>query len=181
MSGSFIDDLRDIPGFNSLDGKTKDRGMRVTGEDADGDFDGESDLGKKTKERETFPCETCGGTGMYRHPRIHQPKAHCFACKGKGYFYKSFKDRQASKAKRVARKEKVIADTVADFEQLNPGLLADMRKHSWNTFLADLVSRIDAGKPISDKAIEAAQRSVDRANARDEERAAAKRAAIENA
>lgn len=176
MSGSFIDDLRDIPGLNDLNGKSKDRGLRVTGEDADGDYDDSGDdLGTKSKdERPTFPCETCRGTGMYQHPRIHQPKSECFACKGKGFYYQSYGDRMAARAKRAARKQAVIADAVSDFEQLNPGLLEGMRKHSsWNDFLRDLVARIDAGKPCSEKAIDAARRAVDKADARDAEKAAA--------
>lgn len=183
-TGSFIDDLRDIPGFNELSTKPRDRGLRVTGEDADGDYDDSGDdLGTKSKtERETFPCESCSGTGRYRGVRIHQPEEKCFACKGRGFYYKSFKDRQASKAKRAARKQQVIANAVSDFEQAHPGLLEGMRKHSsWNDFLRDLVGRIDAGKDISERAIEAARRAVDKANARDAEKAAAAVARVTNA
>lgn len=179
---SFIDDLSDIPGLNDLSRKPRDTGLRVTGEDADGDYDGSGDdLGTKKVERETFPCESCAGTGKYRGARIHQPKSECFACKGKGFFYKSFKDRQAGKQKRAARKERVIAEAKSAFEQEHPLLLAGMRKHSWNEFLRKLLADIDAGKTLSVNAIAAAERTIAKADARDAEREAAKNARIENA
>lgn len=178
---SFIDDLSDIPGLNDLSRKPRDTGLRVTGEDADGDYDDSGDdLGTKKVERETFPCESCAG--KYRGPRVHQEKAHCFACKGKGFFYQSRKDREASKAKRVARKERVIAEAKSAFEREYPLLLAGMRKHaSWNDFLKRLLIDVEAGKHLGANAIAAAERAIAKADARDAEREAAKSARVENA
>lgn len=185
MTGSFIDDLRDIPGLNDLNTrKPKNDGLRITGENADGDWDGEDDLTEaKSKERETFPCESCHGTGLYQHPRLHQPKTECFACKGRGYYFKSYKDRMESRAKRAARKQKVKDDAAAAFATQHPDLWAGMIKHaSWNEFLAKLVAEIRDGRQnISENAIAAAQRTVDKANARDAERDAAKAKRLEGA
>lgn len=61
---------------------------------------------KAKKERKTFPCQSCGGTGVYRAPRVHQEKAHCFPCGGKGFFYQSEGDRL--KARRSTRKAGVL-------------------------------------------------------------------------
>lgn len=180
---SFIDDLRDIPGLNDMSSKTKDRGLRVTGEDPDGDFDGDFDgEDKPAKERETFPCESCGGTGRYRGVRVHQPAVECFACKGRGFFYTSYKDRLASRQKAAARKVARIEQGLDTFEALHPGLLAGMRKHaSWNDFLRDLLAKLTDGLDLSDKAVEAAQRTVDKAEARDREREAARQARVAGA
>lgn len=183
---SFIDDLKDIAGLNDLNGKVKDRGLRVTGEDADGDYDegdDADDLGTRKIERETFPCESCLGTGFYRGVRVHQEKTECFACKGRGYFFKSYRDRMASRQKRAARKQQVKDNARIAFETAYPDLWAGMVKHaSWNEFLAKLVGEIREGRDnISEKAIAAAQRTVDKANARDAERDAAKAKRLEGA
>lgn len=164
--GSFIDDLRDIPALNNFDAPSANPHKAIAKEDA----------------REKFPCESCRGTGIYQNPRVHQEKSHCFACKGKGFFYKSYADRMASKARRVARKERVVNDSLASFDTKFPGLLADMRKHaSWNEFLRKLVGDIDAGKALSEKAIAAAQNTIAKANARDDERAAGNARRLEGA
>ena len=174
MSGSFIDDLRDIPGLNDMSSKPRDRGLRVTGEDADGDFDGEDDL-TEAKERETFPCESCQGTGRYRGVRIHQPAVECFACKGKGYFFKSYKDRLASRQKRAARKQRVIQSGIEAFAQQYPTTYAGIVKHAaWNEFMRNLLTDLQAGKELREGAIAAADRVIEKANARDAERDAAK-------
>jgi hypothetical protein len=126
------------------------------------------------KARETFPCESCGGTGIYRGVRVHQTATECFACKGKGYFFKSFKDRQAARQQAAVRKEKQIATGLQAFGQQYPGLLEGIRKNaSWNDFLRDLLAKLETGHDLSDNAIAAAQRTVDKAAARDAERAAA--------
>lgn len=179
ISGSFIDDLADISGLNDMSGKTKDRGLRVKGEDPDGDFDGEGD---QAKERETFPCESCGGTGRYKGVRIHQPAVECFACKGKGHFMKSYKDRLATRQKRAARKQQLIQSGIEAFAKQYPTTYAGIVKHaSWNEFMRNLLADLNAGKDLRDGAIAAADRVIEKANARDAEREAAKAKRLEGA
>lgn len=56
-------------------------------------------------ERPTFPCESCAGTGFYRGVRVHQAEVICFACKGRGFYFVSYQDRMAKRAKAAARKQ----------------------------------------------------------------------------
>lgn len=157
---SFIDDLADLP-LNDLHATT---------------------AGKAAAPRETFPCESCLGTGRYRGVRIHQEAVECFACKGKGYFFKSYADRMAARAKAADRKQARIDNGLTAFAAANPGLLEGMRKHaSWNDFLRDLLAKLEGGTALSGNAIAAAQRTIDKANARDADRAAAARARVADA
>lgn len=174
---SFIDDLADIPGLNDLSARST---TPRTARDADDDTDDARPA--KADDRPTFPCESCGGTGRYKGVRIHQPAVECFACKGRGYFFTSYKDRLAARAKAANRKQQRITHGLELFEETHPGLLADMRKHaSWNEFLRDLVAKLDQGLDLSDRALEAAQRTVDRARAREQDRAREQLSRLANA
>lgn len=177
---SFIDDLRDIPGLNDLTRKARDTGLRVTGEDADGDYDDSADE-LDVPQRETFPCESCQGTGLYKGVRVHQAAVECFACKGKGYFFKSYKDRLDARNKRAARKQAKIASGLDALNAAHPGLIDGMRRHSWNDFLARMLAELEGGRTLSEKAIDAALASIAKADARDAQRAAEKAARIEGA
>lgn len=184
LNGSFIDDLRDVPGLNDMTRKPKDRGLRVTGEDADGDYDDSGDdLGTKAKaQRETFPCESCQGTGKYRGVRRHQPAVECFACKGRGFFYKSFKDRQAKRVVRAARKQRVKDEGKALFYAEHPGLEAKINKLAlWNDFAKEMLMKIDQWGSINDNQIAAIDRSYAKAEARDAQREADRKARTVNA
>lgn len=155
-NGSFIDDLQDI-----IDNPTTS--AHVTP--------------KAKKERETFPCESCGGTGRYRGVRIHQPEERCFACNGKGYFYKSYADRMAAKQKRLQKKIDAVAAAKEQFDAAHPGVIEGLRKlTSWNNFAASLVEQYDAKGSLSDKQVAAAINQIEKAAARDAQRAAEKAA-----
>lgn len=156
MSGSFIDDLRDIPGLNDFDAPSANPHKQIAKED----------------ERERFPCEACAGTGRYLGARVHQEKAHCFACKGKGYFFKSYGDRMKARQQAAARKATALSNQKADFDQAYPGLIEGLRSlSSWNEFAASLVNQYEAKGSLSDKQAEAGLRQVAKAAERDAKRA----------
>lgn len=133
---------------------------------------------KIAKERPTFPCESCGGTGRYRGVRVHQQEERCFPCKGKGYFYSSYADRQAKRVQSRTRKATALASKKAEFEALNGKLLAKVRADliSWNGFAAKLIEEYDAKGSLSPKQIESLQTQCDKNDARQAERNAAKAA-----
>lgn len=159
-TGSFIDDLADIPGLNDLNARSTSSAPK-----------------KAPKERETFPCESCGGTGFYRGVRVHQEKEHCFACKGKGFFYKSYADRQKERHKRAAKKADALNVAKDSFHNEYPGLIESMRPlASWNNFVADLLRQFDERGSLSDKQAAAGLNQVEKAAARDAQRAAEKAA-----
>lgn len=128
--------------------------------------------------RPTFPCESCAGTGKYRGVRVHQTEEKCFACKGKGYFFTSYKDRQAKRVQSRVSKATKLASAKAEFEALNGALLAKVRADllPWNGFAASLIEHYDAKGSLSDRQIESLQAQCDKNDARQAERNAAKAA-----
>lgn len=164
MSNSFIDDLSDLPSFNKL--STGSETVSVPA----------------PKARETFPCESCAGTGKYRGVRVHQAATECFACKGRGYHLKSRADRMATKAKRANTMAVNLATKQAAFNETHPGLIEGLRALiSWNGFALSLVTQYDERGGLSDKQAEAGWNQVNKAKARDAERAAEKVSRVENA
>ena len=85
---------------------------------------------KAKKDRPTFPCQSCVGTGQYQRVRVHQEKAHCFACGGRGFFYTDPHKRAANKVKRQTRKvaeaekqRQVLIAAQAQFNKEYPGVI----------------------------------------------------------
>lgn len=108
------------------------------------------------KDRPTFPCQSCAGTGVYRAPRIHQEKAHCFACGGKGFFYTSPYERQKRKQAAHNRKADAILKVQQVFDAQYPGVI-DMAREFARTseFMRDLVDQYGRGKLLSERQVEA--------------------------
>jgi len=180
MSNSFIDDLSDLPGLNVLTTKSSKAPSVLPAEE--NMFIEDDGAMPKADTRPTFPCESCQGTGRYRGVRVHQAATECFACKGRGFHYKSRADRMATRAKRLDTTLKNIAKKNALFHEQNPGLIEGLRAMtSWNDFAASLVAQFDEKGGLSDKQIAAGQGQIDKAAARDAERAAAKVASVVNA
>lgn len=166
MSDSFIDDLRDLPSFNQFDAPAASphKAIRAEGE------------------APTFPCESCNGTGLYRGARIHQEKTHCFACKGKGYFKMSRKDREAQRAKSRQRKERVLDEGRAAFVDQHPTIIPALTEMiGWNDYARSLVEQFNARGSLSEKQVAGAERMIAKVEATRKEKAEAKTARVENA
>lgn len=158
-TGSFIDDLQDIPGLNDFDAPASNPHKAIA----------------KRDNRPTYPCESCGGTGIYQHPRLHQEKTHCFACKGRGFFYKSTADRYKERAKRAQKKVDTLTAAKTAFNAEYPEVIEGLRSlMSWNNFAASLVEQYEARGTLSDRQVEAARNQIRKAAERDAQRAAAK-------
>lgn len=137
---SFIDDLKDIEGLNDFTSR------------------GAGSATPKAA-RETFPCESCGGTGRYKGVRVHQQATECFACKGKGYFFTSTKDRYAKRQQAAARKQSSKELAQAAFNEANPGLVERLRAiSSWNSFAVSMLQGFDQWNGLTDRQVEACQR-----------------------
>lgn len=163
MTGSFIDDLKaDGLDLNNFDKLSANPHKAIA----------------KAKERPTFPCESCRGTGRYQGVRVHQPEEKCFACKGKGFFYTSYADRLAARKKSKQSKIDKLAATKAEFEKDHGPLLAKVRSDllPWNGFAASLIEHYDTKGHLSDRQIESLQTQCDKNDVRQAERAAAKAA-----
>jgi len=161
MTGSFIDDLKaDGLDLNNFDKTSANPHKQIA----------------EVKARPTFPCESCRGTGRYQGVRLHQPEEKCFACKGKGYFFKSYADRMAGRQKSAAKKQAKVDLAQTQFAERNPGLMDRVRAEllPWNSFAVEMVMEFDTRGSLTENQVAALHRSLDKNAERQAERAAAK-------
>lgn len=120
-------------------------------------------VAKPKKDRPTFPCMSCAGTGKYCSPRVHQEKAHCFACAGKGFFYTDPHKRAANKAKRADKKQQAITFAREALEEQRPGLW-DIIVHasSKSTIMESFRNQILEGRHLSEKQVAVVLKWADR-------------------
>lgn len=119
-----------------------------------------------------YPCGQCHGTGKYHGPRVHQEKAHCFACRGTGYFLSSPEVRARQKQARVAKKNDKAQELLKRkeaFGQAHPELYKELvkvqREGSTSEFITSLASRFDAKGELSENQIAAWTRGREKLNA----------------
>lgn len=99
-------------------------------------------------------CFECNGTGRFLGTRIHQPKSHCFACKGRGWFKTSYADRIKAKVQREAREAAKKADAQSKFMEANPDLVEGLRAIAgWHQFAGKLVADFDKWNRLTEKQI----------------------------
>lgn len=121
------------------------------------------------------PCHECAGTGFYRGVRIHQEKSQCFACKGKGYFKKSYSDRLKARGQAAARKVKKTDEVKAGFREANKGLIESLEAiASWHQFAASMIASFNQYGSLTDKQVTALWSALARVEAKRAEREAAK-------
>ena len=104
---------------------------------------------KAKKDRPTFPCQSCAGTGNYQNVRVHQEKSHCFACGGKGFFYTSPFERQKKRDAAHNRKANAILSAQQAFDQQYPGVIAMVREFAAKSeFMRDLLEAAMELQPV---------------------------------
>jgi len=112
---------------------------------------------KKTDTRQKFPCTACGGSGKYQHVRIHQPKTHCFACRGKGHFLTSPEQRAKNRNNAQVNKYKKLKAKILAFKADNAELCEYLESVvSWNSFARSLLSDINDRGSLTDNQLSAA-------------------------
>lgn len=113
---------------------------------------------KKSAPQQKWTCNACHGTGKYRGARIHQPKAHCFQCGGRGYFKTSPEKRRKARQSAADRKRAAVEAERARLDSEHSGVLTWLvARAEKSDFARSLVERVDSGKTLSDKQIAAAQ------------------------
>jgi len=101
-------------------------------------------------------CNECHGSGRYRGVRVHQEKAHCFACRGRGYFMRSYADRMADAQKAAAKKVAAVTRIRSELNVRSPELTGWMADNAhWCTLAASLLDQIERGKEPTDRQVEA--------------------------
>jgi hypothetical protein len=117
---------------------------------------------KAEKPAETFPCQSCAGTGLWKGFKrsAYGPVAvsgKCFSCNGKGEFKKSYADRQKAKEQRQTRKAAVADAARAVMIEEHGQMIADLTNMAtWHSFAASLIEQFNARGDLSDKQIAAA-------------------------
>jgi hypothetical protein len=92
------------------------------------------------KDRPTFPCQSCVGTGRYLKPRRHQKDNRCFACGGRGFFFQSHGDRMKRRQQEAARKRAKLETAQAVFDADNPGVSEFLAQNAgWSNFLREML------------------------------------------
>ena len=117
--------------------------------DLEGDFDAEL-ARERNESRPKFPCGACLGTGRYHGPRTHQEKAHCFACKGKGFFLTSPHQREKARDSAAKRKAKAKAE-VAEIYAEDGTMAFLLGAAQWSEFAASLLERIQGGRELTER------------------------------
>jgi hypothetical protein len=134
---------------------------------------------KAPAERQTFPCEHCGGSGKWRGGVNKAGEGKCYACKGKGHFMSSRQDRRKARKQRKQSAAKRIHDGAAALQEANPGLFEGLLEiQSWNSFAADLLRQWTTKGNLSEKQIEAANRMLAKIAANKAKREEAKADAV---
>jgi hypothetical protein len=126
----------------------------------------------KYAKTQTFACEACFGTGKWRGGRSNNAgESKCFACGGKGHFMTSQADRDAAKQKRHHSKIVKARNDAAAFDESHPGVRDYLASaHTWSTFAADLLMRLNQYHSLSDRQIAAVHSMIAKSEARKIER-----------
>lgn len=124
-------------------------------DDANAEFDSAPKKAPR-KDTQRFPCQACGGTGIYQGHRTHQEKAHCFDCRGKGYFLTDERTRAKAREKAKAKKQQAKqarAAEVSAFILEHRDLIGALSDHGhWNSFAASMLDQLGIGEAIHDPA-----------------------------
>lgn len=131
---------------------------------------------RKQKERPTFPCMSCAGTGKYLNPRVHREKAHCFSCGGRGFFYQSEADRFKKREGRKARKQNALEIKQAAMLEQHPDLRELLAAIAWSNMGASFNEQFSTKGTLSDRQVDVARsilaKSIERDKVRNAEREA---------
>lgn len=131
----------------------------------------------KAKERQTFPCQSCAGTGKYLGARIHQEKHHCFSCKGTGHFFTSEFDRMKARSKAKKSKADKLQTLKDAFHEANPGvydIIVSMA--SWANIAASMLEQFNRKGSLTENQVSACLRIHAKAEATKAEKEAARAA-----
>jgi len=137
-------------------------------DDLEGDWEGQLIASTKAicKDGVKYPCTKCGGTGIYGGVRIHQPKANCFVCNGRGYFKTSAADRAKAKLSRDGRKATAAVKKQSELEakaavwiEAHEELHIFLKKVcSWNGFAESLLRSVSDYGSLTDNQLAAAEK-----------------------
>ena len=115
-----------------------------------------------TRDIQRFPCQQCGGTGLWRARRQnYRGNDKCNACQGRGYFLTDEYTRAKAREQRKVRKMSKAADQRAQNEAHE--VFAWVKDNAdWNDFCASLMEQHGRAKVWSDKQVTGAKQMRDK-------------------
>lgn len=121
----------------------------------------------RAKDVQKFPCQQCGGTGLWTARRKnYRGNDKCLACQGRGYFLTDENTRRKARAQRTTRKANVTAMARDSFREANPGLYEFLRDAaSWSDFAGSLASDIANRGGLTERQLAAACRMREKVEA----------------
>lgn len=124
---------------------------------ADAEFDGAPK--RKTSTEERFPCGQCHGTGRYQGARVHQEKAHCFACRGTGFFKTDPRKLEARRVSKATSAANAKAQKRQAFAEAHPEMSEELarvgREGSTNGFISSLAAALEQYGSLTENQIAA--------------------------
>lgn len=137
---------------------------------------------KSQQEREKFPCQHCGGTGVWKGGYTRLVTGKCHSCNGKGFFYSSPKDRMKAKQQRRDRAVKKAQDNMEAFKAKSPELYEFLTgASSWNNFAVSLLQDVGKYGHLTEGQERAAYKTMAKCHDREVAREKAKQDAEKNA
>lgn len=131
------------------------------------------------REKVTYPCESCGGSGKmtktygYSFQTMKTYTNKCKACKGRGSFTTPADYRAKARASANAKKSEKIVNSLKLFETANPGLFAFLVDNSkWSSFAASLSAGIAKYGSLTENQLAAAISMREECEARQEKKVA---------
>lgn len=131
---------------------------------------GQPGVKKVKKDRPTFPCQSCAGTGNYLNVRVHQEKEHCFSCGGRGFFYTSEADRHKKSANRKQRKQNALETAQAAMLEQHPDLRDVLAAIAWSNMGQSFNEQFNTKGTLSDRQVDVARSILAKSIERDRER-----------
>lgn len=143
---------------------------------------------RQPKAKQKFPCQRCGGTGLWEHGRLNRHGNNkCATCQGRGYFLSSPESRASAKQRKITREAQVLSDFVLANEDMVQRL---SEIANWNSFAASMLTQLGlayedvarriasikagfnfrGGKPLTERQVDACQRMLAKIAQRDEAR-----------
>lgn len=112
-------------------------------------------------EEKRFPCEHCHGTGRWAGGMNRHGSTECFACKGRGSFKTSGRDRCKARNGARASKARRVSNAREAFEAEYPDIMPSLSKMTdWNDFARSLVDQIRSKGALTDNQVAAAKRMI---------------------
>ena len=120
----------------------------------------------RAKERPTFPCGQCAGSGKWTSPSGRMT-GDCRACRGVGHFLTPPKQRAKNRASRVEREQRTVAQMREQFEKDHPEVVAEILRGG-SEFMASLSLQLFQKGSLSEKQVICVLNGIEKRKARAE-------------